>query len=150
MRGLNADIDEKLMTEPLPCSTIGFRKICVGMTVPVRLRLSTLWNCSAERSKKVCAGPTTAPGILPPAALSSVSTLPYFATIWPHASCTDPASITSIFTNSAVPPAAVMSSTISLPTSAFLPPMMTFAPSRARYFAMQRPRMPVPPVITTT
>ena len=40
--GRKAAIDEKLMMLPLPASTMGLRNTCVGITVPVRLRLSTV------------------------------------------------------------------------------------------------------------
>ena len=148
--GRKAAIEEKFMMEPLPCATIGFRNTCVGMTVPVRLRLSTFWNCSVSRSKKFLSGAMVAPGMLPPAALSRVSMRPYFAMMSSQFFCTTAWSITSVFMNSQTPPAACISAAILLPTSALRPRMMTLAPSRARYFAMQRPSIPVPPVMTTT
>ena len=37
-----AAIEEKLMMLPFPASTIGFRNTCVGITVPVRFRFSTV------------------------------------------------------------------------------------------------------------
>ena len=91
------------------------------MTVPVRLRSRTFWNSSTFRSKMSPSGDITAPGMLPPAALSSVSTRPYFASMASQFFCTSSWFITSVFMNSALPPSFTMPSTISLPTLSLRP-----------------------------
>lgn len=143
-------MDEKLTIVPLPALAIGRRKIWVGMTVPVRFRSRTFWKSSILRSKKLPSGEITAPGMLPPAALRRVSIRPYFSRIVSQLAWTICGFMTSVMRNVASPPWALMAFLIWSPSSCRRPRITIFAPWRARYSPMQRPRTPVPPVMTTT
>lgn len=143
-------MDEKLTIAPLPALTMGRRKIWVGMTVPVRLRSRTFWKASIWRSKKLPSGEITAPAMLPPAALRRASIRPYFSRIASQLAWTIWGFMTSVMRKVASPPWALMALTISSPSSCRRPRITIFAPWRARYSPMQRPRTPVPPVMTTT
>ena len=95
-------------------------------------------------------GCTIASGILPPAAFTSPSILPYKSTIVLAAAVSCFSSNMSAINATAFPPAALIFSTLSFATCSFLPSTPTTAPAWAIASMNAPPNMPVAPVTTIT
>ena len=111
-----------------------------------------IWSkASVEKcSQKDLSGPIVAPGWLPPAALTRMSTVPQAFWSVAAAASQEAWSVTSAGSGIAVPPSARIASAISLATASRRPTTATLAPAAARPLHMQEPRTPVPPVTTAT
>ena len=68
-----AAIDDILIIDPYPCSTINSLKITVGVTVPNKFISTTFCVSPVAMSRIVWSGFNVAPGMLPPARLTSPS-----------------------------------------------------------------------------
>lgn len=130
------------MMEPPPALSITgiwwrmARNTPVASTPMVRCQSSTVCSCSG------------AVGGRTPALLKAMSMVPCFSTAVSIRFCTEASSVTSVRTNSAVPPASVMICTVSSARSS-MSPTTTVAPALANSTAVARPIPVAPPVMTT-
>src|SRR5947209_2358541 len=121
-----------------------------GRMVPKRLRSTAARIASSERSKTVPPGGTMAPGMLPPAALTRMSSLSQRASRASRAVSSSARCSTSAGSGIASPPSAVMAAATSSALCARRPSTATFAPARASPWAMAPPSAPVAPVTRAT
>ena len=102
-------------------------------------------NVNCQVSSLVLSGVSSSPGETP-ALLYKMSRPPQLSTAILTMASTWPASRTSTVAGSAVPPAAVIASTVSAAPSALLSATTTLAPSAANRWQAMRP-MPAPPPV---
>ena len=127
-------------------------KTLVGMTVPKMFSSQTRFIASMSRSAMVWSGCTLAGPMLPPAALSRMSMVPYFCRMTSRFPSSVFSSRTLVGRKRASPPAALISSTSAWPFSAVRSrsSRTTGQPWAAKYLTMVAPSTPQAPVITTT
>ena len=125
-------------------------KTIVGITVPKRLRSTTLRKSSILMSKMVLSGGIVAPGIFPPAQFTRISTFPYAASTSEQFFSRISLSVTSVLRNMASCPSDLIPEASALPFSSLRARIATLAPWEARYLDIALPRTPLPPVMTAT
>ncbi|OPZ65002.1 MAG: hypothetical protein BWY85_00860 [Firmicutes bacterium ADurb.Bin506] len=150
VNGLNAAIDDRLMTTPSPRSAMILPNTWVGSIVPMMLRLNTHCIASAGMSKNDMVSLAVASGLLPPAPLIKMSTVPKALSTSSLAFSSDFLSSTSTGTAMAVPFLRVMSATTALAAASFLSSTATFTPRSASAIDISLHSTPPPPVTTAT
>src|SRR5919199_800771 len=145
-----AAIDEMFTIQPRRARAIASPKTWLGSSVPCRFRAITGSIPSTGRSKKERPGSRVAAGMLPPAALTSMSRRPHCSMTASRAPSICPRSSTSAGSASAVPSSASIDCATASACVRRRPSTPIFAPARASPCAIAPPSTPVPPVTTAT